>query len=73
MKATLEIHEKEIKHEFDNLTWNQFRMIGEKPNDNNHMIIERYPIGESITLITSNMPDILKDKIVKMIELYCNH
>ena len=34
MKGILEIPEKEIKFEFDNLTYSQFRMIG-----SNQMII----------------------------------
>lgn len=73
MKATLEIPEKEIKFEFDNLTYNQFRMIGSKPNDNLPMFVERYPIGKPITLITSNMPNVLKDEIIKLISDYCGH
>jgi hypothetical protein len=73
MKAILEIPEKEIKFEFDNLTYDQFRMIGSKPNDKIPMILEKYPIGEPITLITSNMPDVLKDEIIKLISQYCGH
>jgi hypothetical protein len=71
MKGILEIPEKEIKFEFDNLTYNQFRMIGSKPNDNITMIVEKYPIGEPITLITSNMPDDLNTIIIKLISEYC--
>lgn len=73
MKAILEIPEKEIKFELDNLTYNQFRMIGSKPNDNIPMILEKYPIGEPITLITSNMPPDLKEQIEEIIGRYCNH
>lgn len=73
MKAILEIPEKEIKFEFDNLTYNQFRIIGSKSNEENLMLLEKYPIGEPITLITSNMPDVLKDEIIKLIEQYCGH
>ena len=73
MKAILEIPEKEIKFEFDNLTYNQFRMIGSKPNDKIPTILEKFPISEPITLITSNMPDVLKDEIIKLISDYCGH
>lgn len=73
MKAILEIPENEISFEFDNFTYNQFRMIGSKPNDKIPMILEKYPIGEPITLITSNMPDELKIVIDKMISQYCGH
>jgi len=55
------------------VTYNQFRMIGSKPNDKIPMILEKYPIGEPITLITSNMPDVLKDEIIKLISQYCGH
>jgi hypothetical protein len=73
MKAILEIPEKEFKFEFDNLTYNQFRMIGSRPNYQIPMILEKYPIGQPITLITSNMPDVLKDEIIKLIEQYYGH
>ena len=73
MKAILEIPEKEISFEFDNLTINQFRMIGTRPDSKIPMIVEKYPIGEPITLITSNMPYILKKAIDDMIGQYCNH
>lgn len=71
MKAILEIPEKEIKFEFANLTINQFRMVGSKTNDKIPLILEKYPIGEPITLITSNMPDVIKDEIIKLISQYC--
>jgi len=73
MKAILEIPEKEISFEFDNLTYNQFRMIGSKPNDKIPMILEKFPIGEPITLMTSNMPEVLKEEIIKLISQYCGH
>jgi hypothetical protein len=73
MKAILEIPEKDVKFEFDNFTYNQFRMIRTKPNDKTPMILERFPIGEPMTLITSNMPDTLEDEIIKIISLYCGH
>ena len=73
MKAILEIPEKEIKFEFDNFTYTQFRIIGSKPNDMIPTILEKYPIGEPITLMTSNMPNELKYTIEKLISDYCNH
>ncbi len=73
MFATLDIPEREIKFEFENLTYNQFRMIGRKPSKTIPMLEERFPIGEPITLITSNMPEELKNTIVNLIEKYCNH
>lgn len=73
MKTFLQIPEKEISFEFDNLTINQFRAIGTKPNEKIQTIVEKYPIGNSITLVTSNMPEILKDEIIKLIEHYCGH
>lgn len=73
MKAILEIPEKEISFEFDNLTINRFRMIGSKSNDKIPMILEKFTIGEPITLITSNMPEVLKEEIIKLISQYCGH
>ncbi len=73
MKAILEIPEREIKFELDDPTYNQFRIIGEKPSDISPMLTEKFPIGEPIILVTSNMPNDLKEEIVKMIERYCNH
>lgn len=73
MKAILEIPETETIIEFDNLTINQFRIIGTRPNDDIPMIVEKYPIGKTITLITSNMPDELKEAIDGMVSQYCGH
>lgn len=73
MKAILDIPEKEIKFEFDNLTFNQYRMIGRKSNEVNPMFWESFPVGKPITLITSNMPDGLRDEIIKLVSDYCWH
>ena len=73
MKAILEIPEKEIKFEFDDLMYSQFTVIGSRPNDEMPMIVERYPIGQPIILITSNMPNDIKQEIIKLIEQYCGH
>ena len=79
MKAILEIPEKKIKLEFDNFTYDKYRMIGERPMgptgemDENYMMVEKYAIGKSIILMTSHMPNDLKVEIGKMIERYCNH
>lgn len=70
IKAILEIHEKEVKYEFDNLTIDQFIMINEVKS---YFISKKYPIGEPITLITSNMPDDLIFEIKNIIKQYCNH
>lgn len=73
MKAILEIPEKEFSFEFDNITINQFIMIGSRRMDVNYFMFEKYPIGKPITLITSNMPDVLKNEIENIISHYCNH
>jgi hypothetical protein len=72
MKAILEIPERDISFNFENLTIDEFRMIGERPTELNYMV-EKYPIGAPITLITSNMPPALKKEIDAMIGHYCNH
>lgn len=73
MKATLDISEKDIKFELENVTLDKFRMIGIKPDYENPFFNEIYPIGKSITLITADMPETLKDAIVEMIKQYCGH
>ena len=73
MKAILNIPEKKIKLEFENLTYNQYRMIKSKPSNISPMIIEKYPVGKIITLITSEMPEDLKIKIENVITQYCNY
>ncbi len=72
MKAILKIPEKKIKIEFENLTYNQYRIIGTRPSEI-PMIVEKYPIGKPITIITSEMPDNLKQMIEDLITQYCNH
>jgi hypothetical protein len=73
MKAILEIPEKEIKVEFENMTYNQYRIIGSRPSEISPIMVEKYPIGKPITLVTSEMPDGLRIEIEKLIEQYCNH
>jgi len=73
MKAILDIPERDFKFELENVTVDKFRMIGIKPDDGIPMIIEKYPIGKPITLITADMPETLKDAIVEMIKQYCGH
>ena len=74
MRGILEIPEKEISFTFDNLTINQFRKIDMKSEyEICNTTTERYPIGEMITLITSNMPETLRDEITKVIKQYCGH
>ena len=72
MNAILEVPEEEIKIEFDNLNYNQFRMIGRRLDIETSMFIEKYPVGEPITLITSNMPKILLEQVKNLIEKYCD-
>ena len=73
MKAILEIPEREISFEFENLKIDQFKILLEKPNDEIPFFIEKYTNDEHITLITSNMPESLRVEIVNIIMNYCNH
>jgi hypothetical protein len=75
MNGTLEIPQKEIKFELNNVTYNQFRIIGERPcepADINPMMVEKFVVGDPIVLITSNMPHDLKNEIIELIQRYCN-
>jgi hypothetical protein len=47
-----------------------FRIIKSKEMENN--IVEYFPVGESITLITSNMPKNLLEQVENLIQKYCN-
>jgi hypothetical protein len=73
LKAIFQIPEKKSQFNLDNFTFSQFTMIGEKPSNENYMLVEKFPIGEPIILITSNMPDDLLKEIKNMIAQYCNH
>lgn len=70
--GTLEIPDKNIKLDFENITLNQFKTIINEPSDCG-MFIQRKPVGETIMMFTSNMPPPLYEKILEMIEDYCNH
>jgi hypothetical protein len=69
--ATLEMSDKEIKFEFDNITHNSFRII-KKIDDPITMMSHYEGVGDMIHLVTSNMPTELNDEIIKMIKKYCN-
>jgi len=73
MKAILEIPEREISFEFDNVSVDEFRMVCARPYKNIPMIVEKFTDGKPITLVTSNMPEPLKAEIIKMIARYCGH
>lgn len=62
MKAVLNIPDKDISFVFDNLTVDQYRVVGERILGNN--VIEKYTSGDTIVLVTSNMPHELKNQIV---------
>jgi len=73
MIAKLTVEEKDISFILVDISINQFRMVGTRPMNENKMIVEKYPMGEPITLITSNMPKQLNDEIIEIISNYCNH
>lgn len=75
-RATVNILHEEggepLEWQFDNLTVDEYRMVGERPGPI-PTITERYPVGEPIVLMTSNMPHNLKSAINDIIKKYCNH
>lgn len=73
MKGILEIPEMEITFELDDMSYNQFRRVGTRPIHGDGGMVEKYPIGEPIILITSNMPDDLKNEIKGIISKYCDN
>ena len=70
MNGILTIPEKEVSLELKDLTVVQFRMIERKADDKIPMGFNHEPIGETIILITSNMPEPLKDKVIQLINEY---
>jgi hypothetical protein len=73
MKGNLEILEKEITFNLDDISIKQYNVIGRKQSETIPMFVENYKVGETITLITSNMPDKLINEIDSIIKTYCNH
>jgi hypothetical protein len=74
MKAILSIPEKEIKIGLENFTYNQYYVIETRFSEIDVLkAVEKFAIGEPITLITSNMPDDLRKQIEIIIKDYCNH
>lgn len=72
MKAILEIPEEEFRLELDNPILDQFRMTATRPNLHHPRLMdETYCIGEPIIIVTSNMPDDLRNEIVNIIHKYC--
>lgn len=69
--AILDMPDKDMKIEFDNITINGFRMI-KKIDDPITMMSHYEGVGDMIHLVTSNMPTELNDEIIKMIKKYCN-
>ena len=72
MKIIIQIPEKNLKLEFENFTYSQFRMFGAKPSEHIPGMAVKYPIGEPLTIITSNIPIDLQSEINELIESYCN-
>ncbi len=72
MKAILSIPEKETMLEFDNIDLSQYRVIGNRPSECGNYR-ESYPMGKTITMVTSNMPGDLKCEIEDIMKRYCNH
>jgi len=66
------IPEKEIEFELDEISINQYKMVSKKPSENG-VLMEKYTVGEPITVITGNMPKSLKIAIEEVIKNYCNH
>ena len=73
MKAILTVPSKDFSIDLTNTTVDQYRMIDRRSSPDIPMVVESFPVGKSITLITSNMPLDLKEAINNMIREYCGH
>jgi hypothetical protein len=73
MKAIVSIPEKDYCFELRNVCYGEFVVVGTKPKEDNSTFVERYPVGEPIILLTSNMPDGLKNDVDDLVRRYCNH
>ena len=73
MNGILNIPDKEISFKLDNLSIDQFTPVNEVTHPEFPNMVIHEPGGKPITLVTSNMPGVLKDKITAIIGKYCNH
>ncbi len=73
MKAIVSIPEKDYCFELRNVSYDEYIVVGTKKTESSSMFVERYPVGEPIILLTSNMPDGLKNEIDDLVRRYCNH
>jgi hypothetical protein len=71
MKAILEIPKQNIKVEFKNFNYSTHRQIESIPSEKDPAIIEYFPIGDLMHIVTSNVPLDLQNKIDKLMEQYC--
>lgn len=73
MNAILNVPDKAISFELDNVSISQFKRIINNPIELNMDVFHRQPSGEIITIVTSNLPQELNNEIENLIKLYCNH
>lgn len=64
---------EEFTFEYDNLTIDMFTPVKEVDDPAYPNIVLREPGGKAMTLITSNMPQGLKDELTPIIKKYYNH
>ena len=72
MKGKIEIPEKELKFELEDIALYKFRIVRKRPDFDLPDVMVTEGVGEPITLITSNMPTRLREEIVAHIEQFCN-
>jgi len=75
MKAILNIIDVETEEiptfEYDNLTMDTHIPYSAKPDPEQSNMVQYESRGKPITLITSNMPEELKDELTIIIKEYC--
>lgn len=71
MNGKLIVKEIDSEFELNNLRMSKYRVVGERPVYGGAMM-EKFPVGEPITIITSEMPDDLYRMIDETIKAYCN-
>jgi hypothetical protein len=60
-----------LNFEFEDLEVSRYIIVVEKSNRING-VVEKFPVGKPISLITSGMPEELREELEDIVKLYCN-
>ena len=73
MKIRIIVEEEDIDITIEDAALSTYRRVGRRPASDGGCYMESYPQGKPIMIITSNMPESLKDEIDLAISTFCDH